>query len=250
MRSFIKSLAEKGGFRIMSSARNAQLEKLDLEAPALLDEILRLNGASRHSKAQLRQDVFVLMETGFKRGGYFVEFGAADGVHLSNTWLLEKEYHWRGILAEPARVWHNELRVNRSAKIDTECVFSTTGHQIEFNMTDIPELSTIAKFSSTDGHANSRKSGSIYMVPTISLDNLLERHGAPNEIDYLSIDTEGSEFVILKDFPFQKWKIRIITVEHNYSVARNSIKDLLYFNGYKRKFEGLSKWDDWYVLDR
>jgi hypothetical protein len=88
------------------------------------------------------------------------------------------------------------------------------------------------------------------MVPTISLDNLLERHGAPNEIDYLSIDTEGSEFVILKDFPFQKWKIRIITVEHNYSVARNSIKDLLYFNGYKRKFEGLSKWDDWYVLDR
>ncbi|GIT91759.1 hypothetical protein JANAI62_22160 [Jannaschia pagri] len=41
------------------------------------------------------------MQTGFKRGGYFVEFGATDGVTLSNTWLLEMSFGWSGILADP-----------------------------------------------------------------------------------------------------------------------------------------------------
>jgi FkbM family methyltransferase len=221
----------------------------DPQAPAWSDEILRQPGPARQSPAQLGQDIFVLRETGFKRGGYFVEFGAADGVYLSNTWLLEAEYGWTGILAEPARVWHGGLRANRSAKIDTDCVFASSGHQVEFNMTDIPELSTIAAFSSSDGHANFRNSGTVYLVPTVSLEDLLKRHGAPRAIDYLSIDTEGSEFSILEGFPFAEWPIKVITVEHNYTPARNQIAGLLHGSGYKRKFEGLSQWDDWYVLD-
>src|ERR1017187_1984592 len=55
--------------------------------------------ALRISKSQLRQDLMVLSELDFKRGGYFVEFGATNGVTLSNTYLLEKEYGWTGILA-------------------------------------------------------------------------------------------------------------------------------------------------------
>jgi hypothetical protein len=51
------------------------------------------------SKAQLRQDLFVLSETHYKRNGYFVEFGAANGIDLSNTYLLETEFSWSGILA-------------------------------------------------------------------------------------------------------------------------------------------------------
>lgn len=250
MKSLIRNLAAKAGLQIVRTTRFEQLEQIELEAPILLDEVLRMNGSSRQSNAQLKQDIFVLMETGFKRDGYFVEFGAADGVHLSNTWLLEKEYNWTGILAEPARVWHGELQKNRSAKIDTDCVFASTGEEIEFNMTFFPELSTIETFSSNDGHSNSRKNGLIYKVPTVSLDDLLKRHGAPHKIDYLSIDTEGSELLILENFPFDKWEIGIITVEHNFTSARDKIGDLMRRHGYKRKFEGLSRWDDWYVLDR
>ena len=61
------------------------------------------------SKAQIFQDIFVLFMTNEKKGGYFVEFGATNGVTLSNTYLLEKSFGWEGILAEPARCWHARI---------------------------------------------------------------------------------------------------------------------------------------------
>ncbi|NKB76872.1 MAG: hypothetical protein GKR96_07435 [Gammaproteobacteria bacterium] len=58
------------------------------------------------SKSQLRQGLFALSELSFKQGGFFVEFGATNGVGLSNTHLLETKFGWKGILAEPAKLWH------------------------------------------------------------------------------------------------------------------------------------------------
>ena len=57
---------------------------------------------NRHeSKSQILQDLWVSYELGEKQDGFFVEFGATNGLANSNTWLLEKKYGWKGILAEP-----------------------------------------------------------------------------------------------------------------------------------------------------
>lgn len=201
------------------------------------------------SNAQLFQDLFVLFMTGEKRGGYFVEFGATNGVTLSNSCLLEKSFGWNGILAEPARCWHADLMVNRNCKIETKCVWDKSGERLEFNEVSAQELSTIKTFSDSDGHFQDRQKGEVYVVETITLNELLEKHGAPREIDYLSVDTEGSELTILSSFDFSKYDIRLITVEHNFTPAREKIHELLGLNGYKRVFEKFSKWDDWYVKD-
>jgi hypothetical protein len=77
--------------------------------------------------------------------------------------------------------------------------------------------------------------------------DLLEEHGAPPEIDYLSIDTEGSEYDILESFDFQKYHVSVITCEHNYSPMRDKLYSLFQKNGYKRKYEHISQFDDWFV---
>ncbi len=199
------------------------------------------------SHSQLYQDLFVLLETDSKRGGFFVEFGATDGVTLSNTYILEKAYGWHGILAEPARCWHRDIVSNRSSKVDVRCVWSESGKSVEFNETRAPELSTIYRFSNCDNHSVSRKDGERYSVETVTLLDLLRQNGAPQAIDYLSIDTEGSEFDILFNFDFNEFDIRIITCEHNYTSSREKIFSLLSENGYKRKYEEISQFDDWYV---
>lgn len=201
------------------------------------------------SRAQLFQDLFVLHELGAPRGGYFVEFGATNGVSLSNTHLLEHGYGWDGIVAEPARCWHDDLAANRSCTIDHRCVWATTGERLQFaEVADDPEYSTLAPFTASDHHADRRRaSATTYEVETVSLMDLLADHGAPTEIDYLSVDTEGSEHEILAAVDFDRYSFRVITVEHNHTASRNQIFELLTRAGYERRLTELSAWDDWYV---
>lgn len=172
-----------------------------------------------NSKSQFLQDLFVLNECGNKRGGYFVEFGATDGVEGSNSHLLEKHYEWAGIVAEPAKCWHEALKRNRRCHIDTRCVWSSSDDNIEFFEADAATLSTAGDFVDKDMHGATRRSGDLkkYFVKTISLLDLLDFYNAPRKIDYLSIDTEGSELSILSNFDFSKFDIRVITVEHNWT---------------------------------
>jgi FkbM family methyltransferase len=199
------------------------------------------------SNAQLAQDLFVVDQLKGKREGFFVEFGATDGHHLSNTLLLEKEYGWKGILAEPAKVWQEQLTQNRHCTIDQRCVWSVSGETIIFHETAEAELSTADRFLDADWHLQKRGERRSYPVQTVSLNDLLDEHNAPEEIDYLSVDTEGSEYDILSAFNFSKYRVNIITVEHNYTAQREDLFKLLTGNGYKRIFESLSQFDDWYV---
>jgi FkbM family methyltransferase len=211
------------------------------------DELRRAVNLLDDSMSQLNQDLFVLHELGWKRDGFFVEFGATDGRALSNTWLLEKRFGWTGILAEPARRFHRALEnAGRDAAIDFSCVAARSGETAAFDEASWGEFSTIARFTDADDHP--RQVTSSYSVETVSLDDLLDRHRAPEVIDYLSIDTEGSEYEILAAFDFARRRFRCITCEHNFTPNRERIHALLTRQGYERKFEEFSRFDDWYVL--
>lgn len=202
------------------------------------------------SFSQYSQDLFVLSILNHKKNGYFIDFGATDGIFLSNSYLLERDYGWSGILAEPAKCWHNSLFLNRKSHIDTRCVWTESNQLINFIEADVAELSTISDFTSNDIHGSTRALNSnSYSVKTVSLNDLLYFYNAPSEIDYLSIDTEGSEFLILEHFNFNKYKIKIITVEHNWTSNRELIHKLLTGHNYKRMHLDLTDCDDWYVLD-
>lgn len=246
--SFIRNIFKLLGYRILKlSSYEERILNINSDRYfKTLHQFVSGEGVKKY-KSQLGQDIFVLCQLNFKKNGFFIEFGATDGIGISNTYVLEKEFGWRGILAEPAKVWHKSLRENRNSIIDERCVWSKSNQKIDFRETDFHELSTIENYSSHDMHKSARKSGSVYQVDTVSLMDLLAEHNAPNEIDYLSIDTEGSEYEILKDFDFNKYKIKIITVEHNFTNMREKIFELLTSNGYKRIFIQVSEVDDWYI---
>ena len=198
------------------------------------------------SKSQLNQDFFALHCSDWKRDGYFVEFGATDGRTLNNTWLLEKAFGWSGILAEPARMWRKALEDSgRTARLEFDCVWSKTGQTLRFSEASWGELSTLEQFQGSDGNPH-RRTGS-YLVQTVSLTDMLARHGAPREMDFLSIDTEGSEYDILAAFDFERYRFGCIVCEHNFTPKRERIHELLTANGYERRFTEFSQFDDWYV---
>lgn len=201
------------------------------------------------SQSQILQDLWVTYETGGAQGGFFVEFGATNGKTNSNTWLLEKTFGWKGILAEPNPIWHQDLARNRSCAIEHRCVSSRSGETVDFVVTDDPELSTIAAYAEGDHFAGVRRLAPRISVPTLSLNDLLVEHGAPARVDYLSIDTEGSEFEILKQFDFARFDVRLFTIEHNNTPSEQAVQDLLESHGYQRKFPEFSQWDAWYVKE-
>lgn len=200
---------------------------------------------SRRSVSQLGQDLWVLQKSRFKRGGFFVEFGAADGVLLSNSYLLEAEFGWSGICSEPNPKMFEQLRRNRRCIVSNACIGGFSGRDVEFIFAGA--FGGIAEHCAADLHRDRRAAyaaaGHVGRVTTISLDEFLKSHGAPHDIDYLSIDTEGSELEILSSFPFGMWNVRLITVEHNNTPQKQLIFELLQRYGYQRLER---EWEDWY----
>lgn len=210
------------------------------QPPAAPDDWRRL------STSQLGQDLWVLDRMQGRRGGFFVEFGATDGVRLSNSYLLEKVFGWRGICIEPNPKLFRQLQGNRHCTLSPMCIGPRTGERVSFVLAE--EYGGMAQDMHADMHAAKRDAywadpSNRIELETVSLHDALTRLQAPRDIDYLSIDTEGSEFDILAAFPFEAWNIRFITVEHNFSPTRERLRQLLEPLGYRRTE---AQWDDWY----
>lgn len=198
------------------------------------------------SKAQLSQDLMVAMKLKLMQGGYFIEIGAADGIYCSNTYMLETNLGWKGVVVEPAKSWEKELLRNRSCSIELGAIGGEDTNKTKFFEAESPNLSTLSTLHNFDGGGKSRKKFREYYVQQMTLQSLLLKHNAPRIIDYLSIDVEGNELAILENFDFSQYEIKIITYEHNFNQNRSTIHNLLLSNGFKEIFNEISDFDGWY----
>ena len=204
--------------------------------------------AKQKSYSQIGQDLAVLEFYKNKKNGYFVEIGASNGIELSNTYLLEKKYNWTGICVEPLPERFAMLRKNRPNSICcAQPVYDKSNEIVLFDVAHRYDLlSGISK--NIDYHKHTVNSNKTTLeLKTISLTDLLKHCNAPRFMEYLSLDTEGSELAILESLDFQQYKFGLIDVEHNYIEPRRSlIRKLLTENGYD--FLRENKQDDCYKL--
>jgi FkbM family methyltransferase len=202
---------------------------------------------NQRAAAQLLQDLWVLHETDFRSNGFFVDVGASDGIGWSNTLLLERAFGWRGILIEPNPIHRETLPRNRRSKVHFGCIGPRTGDVVDFWSAAEHELSGIGAYANQDDHAATRQAHVSRTMTTISLNDALRECDAPREIDYVSLDTEGSELDILSTFDFAGYRVRLWTIEHNHTANEAKIDRLMASHGYVRKFPDWSHFDAWYV---
>ena len=246
---------ERVGLGVVRASSLDRLRRLQNRDAGDLEFLLALEGLDRESaltvfslsSSQTRQDLLALSLFGAEVPGFFVEFGATDGIHLSNSYLLETNFGWRGILAEPAQVWHKRLRKNRSSLIDIRAVTAVSGEEVNFHETKTAELSHLEQVGVSSPDGATTDTFRTYRVQTVSLNDLLHCHGAPVGFNYLSIDTEGGEAEIIESFDVEFWKVGLITVEHNFGASRALVRESLESRGYHRVLPEFSAQDDWFV---
>ncbi len=154
--------------------------------------------------------------------GYFLDIGAHDGVLLSNTFLLEKRYNWKGICIEANPNTFADLEANRDCKCINKCIDKQSG-SVSFALRGV-----MGGIVSSDCDNRDDRKKEIVRLNTISLQQLLVQEKAPSVIDYLSIDIEGAEDRVLLGFGFDVYKFNCITIER----PSKEVRKLLIDKGY------------------
>ena len=174
-----------------------------------------------------------------KKNGYFLDIGAYDGVHLSNTYYLENELGWEGLCIDADTDVYKDLDKNRNCKKINIAISNKSG---------------ISNFSQAGVSGRISEEGNME-VNTTSIDKILIEFNCPKIIDYISLDVEGHEYNVLEMFPFSEYKFILMTVEHNLylgsDVNKKKINEILTKNGYSIYRENVEhmgyQFEDWYI---
>jgi FkbM family methyltransferase len=158
-----------------------------------------------------------------KKHGTFIEIGAAEGVTLSNTYFFEKELDWSGVCVEPRPDAFRKLIATRNCSCIQACVTDFSGPGMFLEVDGVPTLSgLVSKYDPRHlqrVHQEIGKTGSQtreLQVRCCTFDQLMEEN-AVGVIDYLSIDTEGGELDLLKTINFERFSIKVISVENAFA---------------------------------
>jgi FkbM family methyltransferase len=174
-----------------------------------------------------------------KKKGIFVDVGAHDGISYSNSYYFEKELGWTGICVEPHPSIFPQLKENRNAICYQVCAGNNDGVVQFIKVDGAPEMLSGIVNSYDPRHLARLKheinlyggSYEIVNIPSRTLSTLFEENNL-FEIDFLSIDVEGSEKEVLEGIDFNKYKIKCILVEKNYPDKFDDIVKLLIANRY------------------
>lgn len=168
--------------------------------------------------SQVGQDRAAYAVLGRKERGYFVDCAANEPVHLSNSRALERDHGWRGLCIEANPYYWPLLRTVRSCAVVGTAVASD---EREVGFTAAAEFGGLTGLlhgpSSTKLAPNeprfTEEPRADFTARTVPLSSILAAFGAPPTIDYMSLDVEGAEGLVMASFPWHRHNISVLTVE-------------------------------------
>ena len=174
-------------------------------------------------RGQAQQDKFVLQTLGFKRDGSFLEIGSNHPININNTYILEHDYDWTGIMVEYDSKWLPEYKTHRPKSIHA-----------------IHDATTIDYAALLDS------SGLPNVIDYLQIDLEVENRSTLTVLEKLDAEV------------FDTYTFSTVTFEHdiyrgNFFDTRRISRDIFERRGYVRVFGDISNesardvYEDWYV---
>lgn len=171
---------------------------------------------------QAEQDKFVLNILKNKKNGFFLEIGSNHPIYINNSYFLEINYKWNGIMIEYSNEWLNDYKKFRPNSIHVINDATKIDYKKLFEINNVP----------------------------LNLDYLQIDLDADNGSTLNTLKKLDSEVM-------DKHKFATITFEHdiyhtNYSNTRLESRKIFEDRGYLRVFsdvnnQGVNPYEDWYV---
>ena len=134
----------------------------------------------------------------YKKNCFFVELGAADGIHDSNTFILEKDYGWNGVCIEAESSIFKKLKSNRNCICVNACV---DGCQKKVKFTDGKYL-TGGIIDRDTNNKNLINCNNFEYKNTVTLADIFTEYSVPGVIDYFEFRRGGGRISDFKGFSF------------------------------------------------
>lgn len=205
--------------------------------------------------SQCGQDWLVASLLNCQEHGYFLDLAANDAVELSNTLALENQLNWSGVCVEPNLSYYSASttspyvvkngRVERDVPITDpdgtsllrrKCqlvraaVGSPRNSRVKFNFGGKHRWQAMGGITGFDVGIVPLSDDQVRPMRTVNLNELLRHIQAPTVIDYMSLDVEGSESIVMESFDWSTYKFRVITVER----PKVDLVEMLALHGYKK----------------
>ncbi|MBW2390708.1 MAG: FkbM family methyltransferase [Deltaproteobacteria bacterium] len=199
---------------------------VEVERPS---EIL-LSGKNLYSQNQ--EELIIRDFFQDKRGGFFLDVGAAWPIHNSTTYYLEKHLGWWGLAVDALPDYGPAWQEKRPrSKFISYAVTDHSGDSMTFYRHDWTEVSSLSKKHAA--RFGGEETLTAIEVQTITLTDLLDRN-AITKIDHLTIDIEGAELMALAGFDIRRFKPDLVCIEaHNRGKkGEQEIRQYFEDNGY------------------
>ena len=177
--------------------------------------------------------------------------GALDGVLYSNTFSLEKELGWRGVLLEADPEQFRRLVKNRPESILVHAAVCDRKRTVHYVNSGNSATRGIREFMAPSfvQRWHGQKSRRVEtQIPCMPLSDILAQIPI-RRFDFFSLDLEGAELAVLSSIDFRNVSFGVLAVEAD---GRNKTQDcavqqMLTQKGYRP--EGRIKRNAWYVTN-
>ena len=139
----------------------------------------------------------------------FIELGALDGIHFSNSYFYDFDLGWGGVLIEGETSNYFQLEKNRGqdpAKNVTVSHLAICNHYQNIHLTGTGPMAKVG------GTNDTGTTGRVTTVPCLPMHRALSMASLPY-VDFYSIDVEGAELTVVTTHNFHQVPAHAVLVE-------------------------------------